>query len=499
MEQPERFFVTEILSGIFRHASAIVVITVVAVLSAGVFDAFTTTNYTAVTRILVGIGREKMQDLGMETHPVGNLVFQERAQNVNNEVEILRDPALITRSFAAMKARLDVSEAKAPPPVSGLRVIIHGLHDGAKAVKGWIVALPKAGTRLMVALGLRDAADPDTALAIEFYKALSIIAVKETDVISVSFTWADPVFAAEALNIYLAQYQAQHLRVYESKLSVSFFQTQLTKAQDELHDVDGQREAFMREGGLSDFETEKAQLLGKIGTLQQEASAARIDGRAMQERLLVSGRTDGAGSSVAAGSEVESSVHALDQTYQSLMTQRALLLTRFQPDAQPVREVDSQLAELRSQKTKITDVTAKAQAAALESRIAGLDQDIATKQAALAALTERNSQFDSLQRRRTAATELVNEYRRKLEDLEVNSAMNSSAFSSVRILSEAVPPVLPSFSVAGLIFKLAAVFGLLAGIAYALIVEHFSRTFRQPSQVKRVLGLPVLACVPEIV
>ncbi len=45
-------------------------------------------------------------------------MFSERAQNVNNEVEILRDPSIVRGEFAALKAITPVGDL-GPPPRSG--------------------------------------------------------------------------------------------------------------------------------------------------------------------------------------------------------------------------------------------------------------------------------------------------------------------------------------------------------------------------------------------
>ena len=162
------FSLRDALTVLFRHGRAILLVIAVSVLTAGAYIAVSPKLYTAVTRVLVGLGREKFEDLGMQTQPVGNLVFQERAQNINNEVEILRDPALVLHALPALKARLAQGKAKRKSLFAAWRKRLEDALDDA---------------------GLTKRRDPDMALGLHLYKALSVTAVKETDVIDVTFTW----------------------------------------------------------------------------------------------------------------------------------------------------------------------------------------------------------------------------------------------------------------------------------------------------------------------
>jgi uncharacterized protein involved in exopolysaccharide biosynthesis len=500
--EPERFSLRSAAYVLFRHGRAILLMLVLGLLTVSTYLMLRPTEYSAMTRVLVGIGREKLEDLGMGPGPVGNVVFQERAQNINNEVEILRDPALITRALPEFKQALDAIPP--PPPAlarTGLRAVVADIKEQAKAAKAWLKQLGDEARDSLVNAGLMQRVDPDVALAVRLYRSLSVTAVKETDVIAVGFTWDNPQFAAAALNVYLGEYQRQHLRVYASKESVAFYQTQLEKAQAELQSVEAAQIAFLHQGGNSNFDLEKTQLLTTLGALREQRAAALLEQQTAQTKLASIERTSQNGSGwVESGDSGDpvTNTPALDQSYMQLLDQRAKLLLRFQPGADQVREIDSQIARLRGQKYQGLREAYRARVTAVADKIAALDRDIAARQSELRTLTDRTAEFDAIQRRRTSATDLVNDARKKLGELQVNSDLNSRAFSSVRVLSEAVPPLLPNSRGTALMLALGAAFGLLAGIAYAVITEFVSRTFRQPGQVMRVLHLPVLASVPEL-
>ena len=75
--------------------------------------------------------------------------------------------------------------------------------------------------------------------------------------------------------------------------------------------------------------------------------------------------------------------------------------------------------------------------------------------------------------------------------------MNDRDFASVTQLSPAMQPNRPSAPRKPLILGLAAAFALIAAAAYVIIAEFFDRSFSTDRDVARVLGLPVMASIPE--
>jgi capsular exopolysaccharide synthesis family protein len=67
-----------------------------------------------------------------------------------------------------------------------------------------------------------------------------------------------------------------------------------------------------------------------------------------------------------------------------------------------------------------------------------------------------------------------------------------------RIISPAAPPVRPSFPRKDLTMAVAVPAGLVLGLLFAFMAEWLDAGFRTRTQLETVLGLPVLATVPEV-
>jgi len=66
------------------------------------------------------------------------------------------------------------------------------------------------------------------------------------------------------------------------------------------------------------------------------------------------------------------------------------------------------------------------------------------------------------------------------------------------VVDEAKPPIMPYKPKLMLNALLALVLGLLGGIGLAFLRERLDDTFKQPEEVEKLLGLPVLGIIPWI-
>uniref|UniRef100_UPI0035CB2EB1 Wzz/FepE/Etk N-terminal domain-containing protein n=1 Tax=uncultured Methylobacterium sp. TaxID=157278 RepID=UPI0035CB2EB1 len=82
------FDLRDVLGALFRHACPASLIVIAALVGAGIYLLLTPTEFTADAKLIIRLGREKSAaQIGGGTNQ--NYMFSERAQNVNNEVEIL--------------------------------------------------------------------------------------------------------------------------------------------------------------------------------------------------------------------------------------------------------------------------------------------------------------------------------------------------------------------------------------------------------------------------
>lgn len=85
------------------------------------------------------------------------------------------------------------------------------------------------------------------------------------------------------------------------------------------------------------------------------------------------------------------------------------------------------------------------------------------------------------------------------ENLTHNPLENDLAFrpASVKPVEPAMPPSTPVGPNSKLILLASAVIGLILGFSMALVIDHSDQTIKSPSELRKLLGLPILGSIPQ--
>jgi uncharacterized protein involved in exopolysaccharide biosynthesis len=466
-----------------------------AVLCSLVYLFLESSTYVASTRVLVRVGREKLSTVTFPQVNASNFMFTERPENVNDEVEIMRSPAVMQQAYPILRERLEELAAAAPPP-SLLRQLI----AEAKAIG-------KSGARLAawplrVITGRRDLS-PEEALFETIARSLVAAPVRETNVFGVSFSWGDPHFAAFGLNTVLDAFIQEHIRVQSSSAqAVEFYREREAIAVAELRELEATMDATGRAAGVADPLAEKQVVISLLTGLERDLSQARIAEEQTTRRAAELRRQAEIGTEWPSTPGVPQvqlvQLSDIDARYAEISGRRNAALTQLRPTSREVRDLEQQIADLRRQKYA-------ALIGYLEDRIA-TEQEvqvaararIAEAHARQASLQAIEARFISTQSRRDQLLLRIREYRQQIDYLQLLRALDADDQSSVRVLSPAMPPLRPSWPRATLLLGLALGCGMLLAVAYAVFAEFFDRTVSTERDAERVLGLPVVARLPEV-
>src|SRR5439155_1464257 len=101
----------------------------------------------------------------------------------------------------------------------------------------------------------------------------------------------------------------------------------------------------------------------------------------------------------------------------------------------------------------------------------------------------------ALQRDVMSAEQLVTNIRQRYEEARLADV---SSIPDVRILDRAAVPFLPTFNLLPVLVLLGLMGGFGAGGGAAVLLDHLDRKVREPDEVTRVMGLPILGAVPHL-
>ena len=332
-------------------------------------------------------------------------------------------------------------------------------------------------------------------------------------IISASYATNDPVRAATILNGLIDQYLVQRRAVFRDRTTPAIA-AQREAFEADLAKADAAYQAFMTSNNIGDFATAKASLAASYQTTQAEALSLRAQLNQATQRLNTL-EAQLAQQPVDVVLQQDLNVSAQNQILE-LRTQREALLSRYTPDAQPVRDIEQQIADLQAYVATGTTVgakevrtgpstiftaieTARITAAAdrdgLAARLAVAERQLSQLRSRLAELTRLESTNANLAGNREVLTANIREFQQREVQARADNALVAAGADNVTVIERAEAPTRGSSLKAPL---LAVVF-LFAGftaLCIGLLRVFTRRGYVTPASAGRTLEMPVLAVAP---
>jgi uncharacterized protein involved in exopolysaccharide biosynthesis len=287
-------------------------------------------------------------------------------------------------------------------------------------------------------------------------KALKIETALGAPVVRLTFTNADPVVAAPTLNALVDQYLVYRRSILLDRSQPLEDQRKAFEAR--LAQADAAYENFLGSNNIGDFETEKASLAQLEASLQQQKFAADSQ---LSDR---EGRVAALTAQVQQVAPEVGLYHDLDHTAQdrlsALKLQRQDLLSRYRPDAAPVRELDAQIASLQTaigggdlqtdgvrrmglnpvyQTVEADKIQLTAEVAALRQSSETLARQIQEVNDRQLRLAQLEPQYEGLARDRDLLQSSVRDFTVKTEASQAAAAIARQGDDNISIVQRATP------------------------------------------------------------
>ncbi|MCB8877202.1 GumC family protein [Acidisoma silvae] len=321
-------------------------------------------------------------------------------------------------------------------------------------------------------------------------QAISVSAVDQSRVFTVSFTARDPAIAAAAVNRIQDLYLGDQLALKTAALQAAdrWMQARADALNATLTRQDAAVAGYRAAHGL----TQGVQ--ARIATEQMSALGEELM-RAQNDLAGADARQDATGGRAAG---IAQNVVSMRLAQAQVQAQLDAARSRLGPNHPQVRALREQLATLQAATgTEIAavhaDVAGDADAAA--ARLASLRQS-------LLLLTAEGAR-DAAAEGPLAAMEQDAEVTRKLRQA-VLAQMDQTAQQAAiqrpdaRILSRAEPPLEPSSPRIDLLLGASLLAGLVTGLGLAWLRETGGLTFRTAAEVRSALALPVIGSLPTV-
>lgn len=464
-----RYGVLDVVGMLFRELAVMIVVFVLVFVVGAAAVMTLKKSYTASASVFAGVGQEYVYQPRVGTAERGQAPTADEV--AQSEAAILGSQEVKRRTIESIGAEAILGKAPKGPAT-------------------------QAGTAAMKALD----------------SALGVGTAPGSAVIHVSYKSGDAERAATVLNGIIDQYLAYRRQVFQDNTPA--IRTQRAAFEDELAQADDAYEAFLASNDIGDFATAKATLAATYQTTFAERLSVQgqLNQAAQRLQTLVQQQAQ---TPAEVALQQDLNISAQDQVLQ-LRTEREQLLSRYQPDAQPVRDIEARIAQLQQYVATGTAVGAKevrtgpnpvwtelettrintqADRDSLGARLAVLDRQLSDIRQRQARLTTLESENSNLSGNREVLSANIREFQQRETQSRADNALVAAGADNVTVIERAQ---VPSQGKSLKIPLLAAVF-LFAGftaLCVGLLRVFTRRGFTTPASVGRTLGMPVLAVAP---
>lgn len=326
-----------------------------------------------------------------------------------------------------------------------------------------------------------------------FGKRLDVKPSRDSTVVSLSFSAADPRFAAQAADAFAAAYveTTVAMRTSPAKLHASWFNEQLKVLRSDVERTQTKLSAYQQRHGIvgndERFDVETSRL-AELSSQLAVAQSLALDARS---------RSSAGTADVMSVPDV-SSTAVLNSLRADLARSEAKLdeMSQLYGSEHPSRQ--RQTAEVGSLRAKIDTELRNA-----SGSVASVSRASSQREAGLRSVVAAQKQrVLDIKRERDEMSVLVREaeHAQRLYDLALQRYSQSNLESQVTqtgavVLSEATIPSMPSSPRMQLNLSLSGVLGLILGLAAAIMIEFIDRRVRSGHDLEQGLGVPVLGAI----
>ena len=405
-------------------------------------------------------------------------------------------------------AAMVVLDVKTPDPIVGVS-LAGGTGNSYMATQLGVLRSDRVAIRVAEALGWdkdkekRDAwlaasggqGDFKAALAGGLLRDLDAAPVKETSVITVSYTSPDPVLAAQIANAWVKAYIdiTLELRVEPARQYAGFFDARGKQLREDLERAQSALSEFQQKNGL--VATDERLDVENARLMELSTQMVALQGLVNE----IGGRERESGTNPDKMTEVLSNPVIIGMTSELARQEaRQKELGARQGDQHPeMIELNAKIAELRSSisnETKRVTASIAVNSSAVQARLAQASAAVDEQRNKLLRLKSLRDEAGVLQRDVENARRVYDTIMTRASQTSVESQTTQT---NVSVLRQADAPLRPSEPRVVLYMAVAVLAATFLALAAALGSEMRDRRLRSTQDVLRTLRLPLLGVLPE--
>jgi len=325
-------------------------------------------------------------------------------------------------------------------------------------------------------------------------KKLDVQPSRESSVVEISFSGADPQFAAAVANAFAEEYQKVNvqLKVDPMKKAASYFNEQTKLLRDTVEAAQSRLSKFQQEHGIVSLDNRLDVESNRLNDLSAQLVMAQGQLMEASSRQAMASGKNGAESPDVASNPLIQSLKSNLNVAESKFAEVSQRLSPNHPQYQSTKaELDKLRTELAAQTRAVSNSVGN-NAAVLSQREASVRAALLAQKNKVLELNRTRDELAGLQKDAESAQRAFDATSQRLSQTKIEG---QSEQSDVAILNPAVAPITPS-SPRTLLNTVVGVFlGALLGLGVGLLKEMLDRRVRADSDLSDLTGVPLLGAI----
>ena len=414
----------------------------------------------------------------------------------------------IIQSRSMALRTIEALDKKGPPErvptSSGFSFSLTGLFNGAISSVTGLFA-PKTAPSPPATQAETATAEETAAQAAKvgrFLSGLSVVGIRMSSLVDLSFRSPDPEYAARAVNELANQYRLRNLdtRSLASKEANDFLSEQLAEQRKKLEDSEAALLRYRESHNAASVDDRQNIVVQKLTELNAQVTRAkieRLDKQAVYNQLESVRQSGGSIETVplVLANEV---VQKLRIEIAGLEERRAQMAAQYGPNWPPMKELATSIGSARQRLAIEIDAvlgSVRNDYLAAQAKENSLIGALEAQKGEAQGLDRKSVEYAALERDAAGNRQLYENLMQRTKETGVSGQFRSSNIEIVDPAEQPRWPVLPNVQRD---LSVAIFMGLVLAIGLVLGFEYFDSRIKSPDEIKTHLGLPFLGLVPSI-
>ena len=495
----------QVLAVLWRRKAIVVVCLVLALSAAIVTNGVITPRYTATASVIVEPRQQKVIEIEsvISNLPVSLEMMQSEVQVIKSSTVARRvvdglGLATLVEFNPALQPAEESLAGEVKSVVKGLFApVIAWLRDEPAERSGIALAQMPRGWDLPEEEARRNWGE--TRIVGRFLANLDVAIQGSSRVIAVSYTTSDPLLSQQVANAVAEEYLQDQVRLKTEALvgANTFLGGRIEELRAQVEVTERAVEEFRKTTPIIS-ENDSELLAEQIFAMDRKQIEAGLELDTINERLLrLRAAMEARGDTAAFDGVASMVIDELRLEEMRLRQEESELLSTLLPKHPKVVSLRSQLDKRRQQMLEEAGrllANQRNEKQIAQRRLASIRTSMSELQKDATELNGAQIQLRALQREAEATREVFESFLARYKE----TSQFDDELAQSRILSLASIPTVPSFPKTRLNYAIALVLGCGIGGIIILLLELSVPGFRDPDELRKATGLPVLAVIPRV-